>query len=226
MNSVQALSQRLSAVFEPGQAQLLAEVINESYSELVKTSDFSELKSIVGELAQAQGRTEQRVEQLAEAQGRTEQRVEELAQAQGRTEKELRNLARQVGGLSESFGGSLEDFALDLVPDILETHWQLECEEAGRAEFEVDGKSIEVDLYIEGTIAGRPVIVLGEVKSNLTLSEVERFLEVAHKIRDTHPEFGKSELRIIFFGYRAKKEAREAILQAGAYMIFTHGKML
>ncbi len=92
--------------------------------ELVKTvtkEEFNELKQIVadlsvkvGELAQAQKRTEQRleelaeaqreseerlsrlekvVEELAEAQKRTEQRVEELAEAQKRTEQRVEELA-------------------------------------------------------------------------------------------------------------------------------------
>jgi hypothetical protein len=48
----------------------------------------------VEELAQAQARTEQRVEELAQAQARTEQRVEELAQAQARTEQRVEELAQ------------------------------------------------------------------------------------------------------------------------------------
>jgi hypothetical protein len=48
----------------------------------------------VEELAQAQTRTETRVEQLAQAQVRTETRVEELAQAQARTEARVEELAQ------------------------------------------------------------------------------------------------------------------------------------
>ena len=47
------------------------------------------------ELAEAQQRTEQRVEELAEAQRRTEQRVEELAEAQRRTEEQMRQLVER-----------------------------------------------------------------------------------------------------------------------------------
>ena len=59
--------------------------------------DFNELKGVVQDLGEAQGRTEQRVVELAEAQrdlteaqGRTEQRVGELTEAQVRTEKKNR----------------------------------------------------------------------------------------------------------------------------------------
>ena len=113
---------RLEEVFEPRQASVLAEVIEEAYGQLVKVGDFNELKEIVrdlgvkigelaeaqkkteqrvdrlekvvGELAEAQKRTEQRVEELAEAQKKTEQRVEELAQAQKKTEQRVEELAQ------------------------------------------------------------------------------------------------------------------------------------
>jgi len=101
MQTPAALQQRLRAAFNDQQAALLAEVVTEAYAELVKTHDFNELKEIVRDLAQAQARTEQRldtltaqVDTLAQAQTRTEQRLDELAQAQTRTEQRLDELAQ------------------------------------------------------------------------------------------------------------------------------------
>jgi multidrug efflux pump subunit AcrA (membrane-fusion protein) len=94
------LISRLEREFTPGQARLLAEEIEGVSSDLVRARDFSELKDIVRnlglaqqELAEAQKRTEARVEELAEAQKRTEARVEELAEAQKRTEARVEELA-------------------------------------------------------------------------------------------------------------------------------------
>ncbi len=98
---------KLEQVFTEPQAAVLAEVVEAAYTDLVKTSDFNELKSIVRDLATAQNemaaaqvRTEERltrveiaVEKLAEAQKRTETRVEELAEAQKRTEMRVEELA-------------------------------------------------------------------------------------------------------------------------------------
>jgi len=85
--------ERLERAFPEEQAVVLAEVIHDAYNSLVKASDFSELKAIVAELAEAQQRTEQRLAELAEAQQRTEQRLAELAEAQQRTEQRLTELA-------------------------------------------------------------------------------------------------------------------------------------
>jgi len=70
------------------------------FSDRVTKTDFKRLEDVISalgdkmlELAEAQKRTELRVEELAEAQKRTELRVEELAEAQKRTELRVEELA-------------------------------------------------------------------------------------------------------------------------------------
>jgi len=70
---------------------------------------FTRLETALAKLAEAQRRTEQRldrleqvVQELAEAQKRTEQRVQELAEAQRRTEQRLDRLEQVVQELAEA----------------------------------------------------------------------------------------------------------------------------
>jgi len=93
---------RFTGVFDPDQAQVLAEAISDIYGELARARDIRELKRVVQELAEAQKRTEVRVEELAEAQKRTEVRVEELAEAQKRTEVRVEGLAARMEELAEA----------------------------------------------------------------------------------------------------------------------------
>jgi hypothetical protein len=58
----------------------------------VPRTDFTDLKTAVQGLAEAQARTEVRMEELATAQARTETRMEELAAAQARTEARVEEL--------------------------------------------------------------------------------------------------------------------------------------
>ena len=88
--------EELKVAFGETQARVLTKHLSEIYekvSQLASKEDFHKLQNVVYELAQAQRRTEQRVEELAEAQRRTEQRVEELAEAQRRTEQRVEELA-------------------------------------------------------------------------------------------------------------------------------------
>ena len=80
----------------------ILEEIERQQKERVTKDEFIELKQIVAELAEAQKRTETRVEELAEAQKRTEARVEELAEAQKRTEDRVDTLAQRLEELAEA----------------------------------------------------------------------------------------------------------------------------
>jgi hypothetical protein len=72
-------------------------------------ADIDEMKAIVRDLAQAQARTEDRLEELAQAQQRTERRIEELggavqklAEAQQRSERRVEGLEGAVQRLAEA----------------------------------------------------------------------------------------------------------------------------
>jgi hypothetical protein len=65
-------------------------------------------------------RLETAIARLTEAQVRTEARLDQLATAQTRTETTLQQLARQVGGLSETVGGDIEDIAYIVLHDVLQ----------------------------------------------------------------------------------------------------------
>jgi hypothetical protein len=81
--------------FPPELRLPIARLVDALREELGATSaDFEELKGVVRDLAEAQRRTELRIEELVQAQQRTGIRLEELAQAQQRTEIRLEELAQ------------------------------------------------------------------------------------------------------------------------------------
>ena len=186
--------------------------------------DFSELKGITKDLAQAQQRTELRVKELVQAQQRTELRVEELAQAQQRTERELRMLARQVGGLSERLGGSLEDLSYDVLPACLEKYYDIEVAELGRDFIKIGRKEIGLNVLGEGIYkkTKRPVTIVGEVKSNITLRETKKFINVLTAIKPTL----KGEVFTLLFGFRIHLDARSLAKKQGIHLFVSYGKEL
>jgi len=200
MATIPTIRSRLLQEFPEPQADLLARVFVESHDELVTKAELNELTGVVRGLAEAQ-------QGLAEAQ-------RELAEAQKRTEWAVADLAKQVGGLSNALGGSLEDFACDLVPEILEKHWQMQIASAGPEEIVVSGRQREFDIVVRGTIAGKPVTVLCEAKASVSPAEVQRFLRVVEKTRAAHPD---DDIRPLFFGYKAERIGRPmALRQASA----------
>ena len=163
-----SLMRKLDTV-EPELKEILWTILDEieqHREQSVTKVEFNELKDIVRALAEAQTRTEQRVEELAVAQTRTEQRVEELVEAQKNTEQEIAQLSRslnntrsQVGGLARSMAYALENEAYRKLPAYLKTHCQREIHDHF-IRTEIGGK--EINLLAKATRAGEDVVVVGE----------------------------------------------------------------
>jgi hypothetical protein len=146
----------------------------------------------IEELAEAQKKTEQRVEELAEAQKKTEQRVEELAEAQKKTEETLRHvvkkqdrMSKELGGLSASFGYFLENEAIKFLPGILKAKKGIDIRVMDRRFVTyADGKDDEINIYGEGLENGKKVFVIGESKSQIGKKDVDRFGRLLRRVSE------------------------------------------
>jgi hypothetical protein len=209
---------RLTQVFNEPQATVLTDVIHSSYRDLVHSDDFNELKEIVRDLAAAQQRTELRVEELAAAQQRTENVVERL-------DRSMQKLSRQVGGLSDRLGGDLEDVAYIVVHDVLGRELGWRVQPLSRSTQKWNGAEQEIDLFGQVQDPARPdlsIWIVGEVKFNLTMKEVERFTRKVAKAR----RYLAGEVFPVCFCYRARPEVQQAVQAAGMRLVFSYGRMI
>ncbi len=205
------MREELGRVFADQQAEALSKVIYNAYNNLVRADDFNELKGVVRD--------------LAEAQQRTEHRVEELAEAQQRTEYALQQLARQVGGLSDRMGGDLEDVAAIVIHDALEREFGWQIDELDRSWQMWDGVEEEIDVFGQAHDSTRPdtrLWIVGEVKFNLTMRDMERFALLVD--RATRRLDG--EIVPVCFSYRVRPAVREAVKKVDYRLVFSNGRML
>ena len=185
------LNKRFDRVFAKKQAKVLAEIITEAYGDLVKAGDFNELKAIVKDLAEAQKRTEIKVEELAQSQ-------KELAEAQKRTERELHELVgehrktrTQLGGLSTTVGYTLENQAFKALPALLKRDYGLIVKEKLKRNFVTDnkGRPIEVNIVGQGDQNGQTSVIVGEVKSQLSKNDIDAFvLKKLNRVKGIYPK--------------------------------------
>ena len=227
MATVEGIRARLKDSFTEQQADLLAHVVVEAHADYVTRGDFQALTSVVRELAEAQQRTEVRMEELADAQRglaaaqeRTEARMEELAEAQREFTWAMRDTRKQLGGLAQSVGYGLEAYAMERIPRILEQRFGFVTESSAPENIGGDGEEYAFDVVYRGTANGHRVVVLCEVKTNITIAEVEDFVSIAMRAK---PHVDASDVRMLFFGYRAGHKAQRLIADHGAMLAFPRG---
>lgn len=151
MASIPEIRNRLLEGFPEKQADLLAHVVIEAHDDLVNQADFHALTGVVKELADAQRRTEERVEELADAQKQTEKRVGELTEAQKRTEGTLTDVVKtqqkMLIRLDRLDGHMLEDKVGKNLPAFLGREFR-RCRVLDRTEFVegLEGRLAEAEL--------------------------------------------------------------------------------
>ena len=168
-----SLIRKLEQIDPPLRDVLFAilEEMDRQREETVTKKEFNELKEIVRELAEAQKRTELRVEELAEAQRETQRELRKLVGEHVKTRE-------QVGGLSTTVGYVLENEAMKALPALLESEFGLRTRERLVRKFVEDelGRPIEVNIVGKAVRNGQEVVILGEAKSQLSKQKVVEFL--------------------------------------------------
>jgi len=207
---------QLKETLNEDSARVIVEIFKKIYNELqnnVTKAEFKELSDTVQklaeaqkELAEAQKKTEkrvdalaQRVEELAEAQKKTEKRLNELAEAQKKTEETLNSLIlehketrRQLGGLSHTVGYMLESEALKSLPKLLKQEHNINVKGKLVRRFlkDKDEQYLEVNIFGKAQRSSKEFVIIGESKSQLSKRDIanfirkriERFKPVYHNI--------------------------------------------
>jgi hypothetical protein len=169
----------------PAMKREIIHIIDERIKEAhVTKEDFSELKAIVKELADAQKRTGTRMEELAEAQKRTEIHVEELADAQKRTEirmeelteaqkqtettmsKGFKEIRDSISAIGSRWGIMAEDTFRNTIDELLKSAgYTVSCGMYG---------SREVDIVIRN---GEHILL--EITSSMKKTDIKKYIASA-----------------------------------------------
>lgn len=206
---------------------MLEEVTDQSKLITIGRADFEDLRNVVkalatsiGELTQAQTRTEARVdtlavrmEELALAQTRADKRMEELAHAQQQTEIALGKLTdtavdmrKQLGGLAMDVGYGIEDRLMPHLPAFCERMFGIRADVVDRRYIIYpDGRHDEANLYIEGEHAGQRVTLIGECKAQPGKRDFDRFAGLLGRVRETRDQ----DVLGIMVGYQYPPEVAE-----------------
>ncbi len=181
--------QHLSPHFGEKGAKALSEVFENFVWSQVR-AEFEEIRDILKELAQAQARTEARLEELAQAQADTERQLGETQKALKSLARTVEDLQKQVGGITHTIGYTLENEAYKALPELLKRDLGVQVQgKLLRKMWERSRGAVEeVDIFGEGLKDGRKVVILGEVQAQLSKRHLDRFLKRLERLKKELPE--------------------------------------
>ncbi|MGB9871601.1 MAG: hypothetical protein ACPLYD_08050, partial [Anaerolineae bacterium] len=203
------------------EAQARTEEESQRYRE-ASEARFLRIEAALDRLAEAQARTE---EEFHRFRAMAEERFARLETAQARTERKVDQLAKQVGGLSETVGGDIEDIAYIVLHRVLGQKKGWKVGELKRTWHRWNGRQVEVNIFGEAHDPTRPdrrIWIVGEAKHNLTAREVEKFARVVRLARQNL----EGEIYPVCFCYRARPEVQERIRELGFPIIFSYGELV
>jgi len=207
------------------EAQKRTEESLESFKKSTE-ENFNKVWNSIKELAEAQKRTEKKVEELAEAQKRTEKKVEELAEAQKNTEKTLKDLIidfddlkKQVGGITNTIGYTLENEAIKKMPKILLKKYNLKVVGSLKRGYldNLEGKSEEVNIFGEAKRNREKYFIIGECKSQLSKEDIDK---IHKKFKRFENLYGKL-FPIIVVHIVSSKDTEEYGIKKGIHIFYS-----
>ena len=159
-------------------------------------------------------------DRLAISHEQTQSDVHELTRISKEVLWSLGDLRKQVGGLSNSVGHGLEAYAMERIPKLLEQRFGFITESSAPENIGGDGEEYAFDVVCRGTLDGHRMVVLCEVKTNITIAEVESFISIAMRAK---PHIDTADVRTLFFGYRAGQKAQQLMADHRSMLAFPRG---
>lgn len=182
----------------------------------VTKEDFSELKSIVKDLATEQKQLAMTVKELVVSQKEMQAAITALAIGQ----KEIR---AEVGGLSRSISYAFENDTYRFLPAFLHDKYGLTVQKK-IVRAEIGGH--EVNLFCRAERDGEPVLIVGESKlrldENRLLKRQNVFAELEEKVEAVRREYGETTIVKVLVTHFATKGFISKAEEEGVIVVQSH----
>jgi hypothetical protein len=151
----------------------MAEMTAEQAAELGKSLNFEKVWAMFAEIGRKQTET-------AEQSKKTDEQLKELGRRQAKTDEQIKELSVNIGGVSRKLGKWSEEMVAASICEKINPFGYEFTECARNKRYWENGKKVaEVDCFLENG----GFVMPAEIKTELTVDDVEEHLERIAKIR-------------------------------------------
>jgi uncharacterized phage infection (PIP) family protein YhgE len=194
---------------------------NKTDEQLRKTDEQLE------KLTERQNKTDEQLRKTDEQLRKTDEKIKELAEQQKKTDKQIDKVARDIGGgLGRAAEGLTAPCVAKLFKDL-----GFEISEVQQRVKSLDPVTkevkAEVDLLCPGVLNGKEVVLIGEVKANLTSDDIKYFLEdVVVNFKIDYPKYKNLDVFTFVSGLNISKDVEKFAYRRGLYVLAPAGETM
>jgi hypothetical protein len=172
-------------------------------------------------LSEKQIKTDEQLKRLSkETETSIDRLSEEIRTLSKETDKKIKEVSKQIGGLGNKFGSFTEGLALPSMEKILSKHFKMDYI-FPRAKSKFLEEELEIDVLAYSNGKTNEVYVV-EVKSHLTMRELEQTLKILKRFPHAFPEHANKTLYGMIVAVDASSEMKQRVLKEGLYFATIH----
>jgi hypothetical protein len=196
-----------------------------------KDEIIEEIKKASKELAESQKKTEKEITELTESQKKTNEEITKLTE---KTDKEIADLGKEVnkvnkmvGKLTNGWGKFVEGLVTPSIPVIFKKLGVDIFSLSQRTKRYKDGKELKIDILCLGKGKdGKDVVIVSEVKSELSSQDINEFLKDLSEFKNFFSEYKDRKVIGVVAGMRCDGGVERYAERAGLYILVPSGEVM
>lgn len=171
--------------------------------------------------------TEKQLKETDKQLKETDEQLKRTDEQLNRVDKQLEKLGLKIGELTDGWGKFVEGLVEPSISVLFKKFGLKVYKIFQRASASVNGKNMEIDiLAIARDRKGKDVVLVTEVKSNLTQREIDKIIKTLQQFLEFFPEYKNNKIIGIAAGIRLQKGIGLYGEKRGIYVLAPSGEYM
>jgi prefoldin subunit 5 len=186
----------------------------------------------IDKLIKSQERTDESIDKLIKSQERTDESIDKLIKSQERTDESIDKLGKAISKLAKEIGGGLRRVAESLTEASIHKLFKQQgiiIKEVQQRVKVYDGKHnvlAEIDLICPARFNGKTVVLVGEIKANLSITDINDFLKTLGKFKQYFPQYKSVMIFALVSGVSVAPNVAKFAIKSGLYVLSPSGETM
>ena len=192
-----------------------------------RKNDIDKILESIKELREHQKETDRQLKETDKQLKETDKQLKETDEQLKRVDEQLEKLGLKIGELTDGWGKFVEGLVEPSISVLFKKFGLKVYKIFQRASASINGRNMEIDiLAIAKDKKGKDVVLVTEVKSNLTQREIDKIIKTLQQFLEFFPEYKNNKIIGIAAGIRLQKGIGLYGEKKGLYVLAPSGESM